>query len=428
MKDFPANCKWWNERKDVDNFYQAADLFLFVSKDEDGNKETSPLVIREAVSFNVPTLIYNSPVYMNMYNKYNNIKYLDFNDKQANCNKILKTVKLLEIKKMHIFKSSWNEGEQKMNYSVNETVNFPIIVSLREYKSDAVLWSTVYKTFPSNCNFWMVPVAKNSRDYSKEENFSGIKLCIYNKDTQEQIYEQPYFYKFANIPTITLSNSAPYYNNYVEFFVDDKYKEWFSGKQFKNAVDVGANVGVFTAYLINKKLAKKITSVECNVDALFDLKRNYEFNENVKIIDRALNSTNDQIIFYKSSQNSLVSSTLHPDRLKQHRGNNSLGNIESKVDTVTVQDLVNDIGQIDLLKIDIEGGEYSIIENLDTKLFDNISNFFIECHFFEENYKEKYIALIKKLQQNGYDVKEYVSNQSDTFVGGSECIFASKKL
>ena len=108
---------------------------------------------------------------MNMYNKYNNIKYLDFNDKQANCNKILKTVNLEEIKKMHIFKSSWDEKEQKMNYSVNHPVDFPIIVSLREYKSDAVLWSTVYKTFPNNCNYWMVPVSKNSRDYSKEESF-----------------------------------------------------------------------------------------------------------------------------------------------------------------------------------------------------------------------------------------------------------------
>jgi hypothetical protein len=362
-----------------------------------------------------------------MYNKYNNIKYLDFNDKQANCNKILKAVNLTEIKKMRIFKSSWDEKEQKMNYSVNEPVDFPIIVSLREYKSDAVLWSAVYKTFAANCNYWMIPISKNSRDYSKEESFSGVKLCIYNKETGEQLYEQPYFYKFANIPTISLSNTAPYHSNYSEFFVQDKYKEWFAGKQFKNAVDVGANVGVFTAYLINKKLAKKIVSVECDSEALSDLRKNYELNDNVKIIDRALNSTNDQITFYHCSQNSIVSSTLHPDKLKQHKSG-VMGDIETTVNTVTIQDLVNDLGQIDLLKIDIEGGEYAIIENLNTKLFENISNFFIECHFFEENYKEKYNALIKKLQQNGYDVKEYVKNQSDTFAGGSECIFASKKL
>lgn len=55
MKSFPSNCTWWNERKDVENFYQAADLFLFTSRGTVHDKETSPLVIREAISYNVPS-------------------------------------------------------------------------------------------------------------------------------------------------------------------------------------------------------------------------------------------------------------------------------------------------------------------------------------------------------------------------------------
>jgi hypothetical protein len=34
-KDQPSNLTWWNERTDVDAFYQSMDLFLFTSK---GNK------------------------------------------------------------------------------------------------------------------------------------------------------------------------------------------------------------------------------------------------------------------------------------------------------------------------------------------------------------------------------------------------------
>lgn len=94
MKTFPTNCKWWDERKDVDNFYQAADLFLFPSKDGNGDKETSPLVIREAISYNIPSLIYNSPVYMGMYDKYDNIKYLAYNDHEGNCEKVLKMLNI----------------------------------------------------------------------------------------------------------------------------------------------------------------------------------------------------------------------------------------------------------------------------------------------------------------------------------------------
>jgi len=58
------------------NFYQMADLFLFPSKDGIGDKETSPLVIREAISYNIPTLIYNSPVYMGMYDKFDAVEYI----------------------------------------------------------------------------------------------------------------------------------------------------------------------------------------------------------------------------------------------------------------------------------------------------------------------------------------------------------------
>ena len=99
MKDFPSNCTWWNERKDVDNFYQAADLFLFTSRGTENNKETSPLVIREAISFNLPSLIYNLPVYLGMYDKYDNVSYLNFDDLSENCSKILQKLNIKEDKK-----------------------------------------------------------------------------------------------------------------------------------------------------------------------------------------------------------------------------------------------------------------------------------------------------------------------------------------
>lgn len=99
MKDFPSNCTWWNERKDVDNFYQVADLFLFTSRGTENNKETSPLVIREAISFNLPSLIYNLPVYLGMYDKYDNVSYLNFDDLSENCSKILQKLNIKEDKK-----------------------------------------------------------------------------------------------------------------------------------------------------------------------------------------------------------------------------------------------------------------------------------------------------------------------------------------
>jgi glycosyltransferase involved in cell wall biosynthesis len=44
VQNLPPNVTIWGERSDVDNFYQAADLFLFCSKGHDKDKETMPLV------------------------------------------------------------------------------------------------------------------------------------------------------------------------------------------------------------------------------------------------------------------------------------------------------------------------------------------------------------------------------------------------
>ncbi len=79
MNDKPDNLTWWNERTDVDAFYQAMDLFLFTSRGTNSDKETMPLVIREAVSYQIPILIHNLPVYLNYWDDYN-VDYLDTTD------------------------------------------------------------------------------------------------------------------------------------------------------------------------------------------------------------------------------------------------------------------------------------------------------------------------------------------------------------
>lgn len=98
MQDVPPNVKIWGERSDVDNFYSCMDLFLFTSRGFDHDKETSPLVIRESIGYDIPALIYNLPVYLNMYDKYETIKYLDRDSLDNNVIKI-KEVLRMEAKK-----------------------------------------------------------------------------------------------------------------------------------------------------------------------------------------------------------------------------------------------------------------------------------------------------------------------------------------
>ena len=135
MKEWPSNCTWWNERKDVENFYQAADLFLFTSRGSENNKETSPLVIREAISFNVPSLIYNLPVYLGMYDKFHNVEYLNFEDLKENENKILDKLNIASLDDYAFIVSSYptnnctTQTTQKCIESLKRISNAPVILT-----------------------------------------------------------------------------------------------------------------------------------------------------------------------------------------------------------------------------------------------------------------------------------------------------------
>ena len=101
MKDKPDNLTWWNERTDVDKFYQAMDLFLFTSRGTANDKETMPLVIREALSYQIPQLLYNLPVYLNYFDKYNTISYLEFDNFGKNCELIKLQLENKSVVKPH---------------------------------------------------------------------------------------------------------------------------------------------------------------------------------------------------------------------------------------------------------------------------------------------------------------------------------------
>jgi glycosyltransferase involved in cell wall biosynthesis len=112
MENKPSNVNVWGERKDVDNFYKAMDLFLFTSRGTNTDKETMPLVIREATSWLLPTLIYNLPVYLNYWDQFDNIDYLDFNDFKANCDLI----------KTHLNDPSSKEIFVVSTYPINDSI------------------------------------------------------------------------------------------------------------------------------------------------------------------------------------------------------------------------------------------------------------------------------------------------------------------
>ena len=84
MESVPTNCIVHGERNDVDKFYKAADIFYFTS-----NFELSPLAVKEALSYSLPTFIKKLHTYKNMYD--GKVTYI-VGDKSENKKNILRYV------------------------------------------------------------------------------------------------------------------------------------------------------------------------------------------------------------------------------------------------------------------------------------------------------------------------------------------------
>jgi glycosyltransferase involved in cell wall biosynthesis len=83
MENLPVNCKVWGERGDVEEFMKACDIFYFSS-----TFELNPLVIKEALSWNMPIMMYNLHTYMQSYDDTPEITFLseiEANIKSLHC-------------------------------------------------------------------------------------------------------------------------------------------------------------------------------------------------------------------------------------------------------------------------------------------------------------------------------------------------------
>ena len=148
----PPNIKIWGERGDVDDFYSCMDLFLFTSRGNDNDKETSPLVIREAIGYKIPLLIYKLPVYMCMYDKYETINYLHANNFSHNINEILYLLGLSE--KVNLIE---NNNQKNVAVSISTYTNNNYIVektikcinSIKKFTDYSII-CTDHKPAPTN--------------------------------------------------------------------------------------------------------------------------------------------------------------------------------------------------------------------------------------------------------------------------------------
>jgi FkbM family methyltransferase len=141
------------------------------------------------------------------------------------------------------------------------------------------------------------------------------------------------------------------------FEIFDKVKD-----KNKIAIDIGGWIGSTSIWL--SKHFEKVIVVEADKNALVAMKNNLIRNDcnNVDVVEKALyNQSSNEVIF---GHNQHANSSLGDSMSQTKEVSNSIQ--DYKVETITLESLISDYpkDKISFLKIDIEGGEEKIFEDL----------------------------------------------------------------
>ena len=422
MKNVPSNCVIWGERSDVDKFYQSMDLFLFTSRGQDNDRETNPIVLKEAMSWQMPVMMYNLPVYCGMYDNKRHVYFMEYNQIKRNMELIERVMmpstsgnqgsedtSFPEIKfttnvvhndiqstKKKLFEVKFDPTQYRLDFEYKGNEDHKILISIKDIDSHACIYSYNFDAHPGyTC--WTIPVPINIYELYGMENFGGFRIDYFENDVlldfdEVRIREIP-----VTKPVIDITNTEPIFMNYSEFFVTKIY-DALDLSNCNTVLDIGANIGLWTKF-IQSKGARKVYAFEPNIVALKELHRNFDSDKSVNIVDKAVSDINGKLELFVDMENSTISS-LYGDATKNYTRNGSY-----LVNTVTLESFFfeNNIDEVDLVKIDIEGGEFDIIDNLTEYAVSVIKSFLIELHgFYFTDGDEKIEKLIEKLQNEGY--------------------------
>lgn len=180
-------------------------------------------------------------------------------------------------------------------------------------------------------------------------------------------------------------------------------------------VDVGANLGVFTAYA-QTSYPKHIYCLEPMPETFEYLSDNLKTFNNITLINKAINSDGKDEVFINSTNNLINASKKVADNFGNYMAiNNERENWnEVTVSAITINDFIKeyDIPKIDFLKVDCEGGEWDMFKTIDKDyLRNNITKIALEYH------SEKIFKYINNtLKEQGFIIEHTSGRKTDGMI------------
>ena len=168
--------------------------------------------------------------------------------------------------------------------------------------------------------------------------------------------------------------------------------------------DIGFNVGEFTQTCFNKYKECSVIAVEANPNLCNAVSQHFFTNYNFSLLNNlASNKEGEEIDFYISHNATGVStaSTEFMENSRFTKGSKHLGEnsinwaAPIKVQSTTVDAMIERYGMPDLIKIDVEGYELNVLSGLTQKANDI-------CFEWHEEERDNLYKILEHLQSIGY--------------------------
>jgi FkbM family methyltransferase len=241
---------------------------------------------------------------------------------------------------------------------------------------------------------------------------------------------------FSYFHNIQYSGIYSYIYIYNEIFINGDYSHIVPNKDNYVIFDIGANIGLYSLYINENYKNVNIHCFEPITDLFNKLKHNLEYNKknnnkmfinNVGLGDTPMTTTinfypdadglstinNDmkdkkQIIIESSCKNSIFGGLCN--NFYENILNTGLNNVKvQEINIIKLSEYItkNNITNIDLIKIDVEGFEFNVLNGINDDHFKIINNFIIEI----ENYNNtNLINIEKKLVDNNFKINNLSPN------------------
>lgn len=277
--------------------------------------------------------------------------------------------------------------------------NCSIVICDAELECPYYAWNNI--TINDGFDCWMTPFAEKLKNIVlNNHNFHGFLLKVYGPNNR--LIQSETFYINNAPPTILDTFSTPTHDDvgasYVDFFFGDLCNNIDTNGVI---IDAGANVGFFTLFC-KKNGASRIYAIEPDPSPFNHLKYNFKSDNSIICINKALTTHTNEINFEICLKNS-VASSINAYKIES---DNKLIITTNSINLETILSIEN---EVNLVKLDIEGEEFNVIESLPNICFDKINQFFIEFH----NYPNK---IFEKLNSFGY-ICEYKHCDENSQVG-----------